>query len=98
MSNRFLIVELDLDPKEPPIMKVATEQEVSKRIDEADLYDSPFKIFYLTNRGAIVPVKAGKYTPIPGCMENEYEGGITCAHTELYAGKKRVGYVTHTDH
>lgn len=91
--NRFIIVEMDFD--EGPYGVCCDSKKVSERVDMADCYNSPYKIYYIGNGGFITEVRVG-----PTWKESiEDNNSIVCGHANLLIHNQySVGQVHYTDH
>jgi len=92
MTQQFLVIEYGED-NEMPTMHVATEKDVSNRIDMSDCEPSPCRIYALVG-DKVEPVTFGEQKRTGSLEEND----IRYANTPMYAGGELVGHVTHTDH
>ena len=90
-EERFLIIEFDSDVATP---RLCTEHVVSNRIDMADCYNEPYKIYYVTKKGKIVKLKYGEERRIN--INEEFP--LRFAVTDMIAEDNIVGEIVHTDH
>ena len=98
--SRFLIVEFPICEGEEPSVFVASESEVSNRIDIADNYPNAYRIMYLTDDGDIVECLVGEHTLVPDAVEDRPFVFATAPLTiaDPLEGRKTVGTVSFTDH
>ena len=91
--GRFIIVDMD---EESPHVTLADETRVSHHIDMCDCYEFSFRVFYVTDKGDIVPVSVDSDSFKR--INTDEEMPFHYATSELIAEGEVVGHVVHTDH